>query len=167
MSNSTYILDDTLLASAGARFLNYIIDLAVFVIILIVIGVLLGILIALFGLNGLSVWVDNLGDLGWNVIVISVSMMYYTLTEGLFGRSLGKFITGTIVVDENGEKPTLGIAFKRSLCRLIPFDAFTFLGGSRGWHDSISNTYVVRKKGLEENMKTFHEFNLIGNTETV
>ncbi|MCP2026892.1 putative RDD family membrane protein YckC [Flavobacterium sp. HSC-32F16] len=162
MSNSTYVLDDTLLASAGARFINYIIDLIVFVIILIAIGVLIGIVTALFGLTELGVWVDNLGDLGWNVIVISVSITYYTLMEGLFGRSIAKFITGTVVVDENGEKPTMGVAFKRSLCRLIPFDAFTFLGGARGWHDSISNTYVVSKKALEENKKTFHEFNLIG-----
>lgn len=166
MSNSTYVLDDTVLASAGARFLNYIIDLIFFVIILIAIGVLIGILIALFGLAGLELWVDNLGDLGWNIIVVVVSVVYYTLLEGLFGRSIGKFITGTIVVDENGEKPTFSTAFKRSLCRLIPFDAFSFLGGARGWHDSIPNTYVVSKKALEENKKTFHEFNLIGANDT-
>lgn len=165
MSNSTYVLDETLLASTGARFLNYIIDLIFFAIILIAIGVLIGILTALFGLTELGLWVDNLGDLGWNIIVIVISVVYYTIMEGLFGRSVGKFITGTIVVDENGEKPTFGTAFRRSLCRLIPFDALTFLGGSRGWHDSISGTYVVNKKGLEENIKTFHEFNLIGANE--
>ncbi|OIV42890.1 RDD family protein [Flavobacterium johnsoniae] len=162
MSNSTYVLDDKILASSGARFLNYIIDLIFFVIILIAIGILIGVLTALFGMTELGVWVDNLGDLGWNIIVVVISVIYYTLLEGFFGRSIGKFITGTIVVDENGEKPTIATAFKRSLCRLIPFDAFTFLGGSRGWHDSISGTYVVSKKGLEEEKKTFEEFSLIG-----
>jgi uncharacterized RDD family membrane protein YckC len=165
MSNSTYVLDDKLLASSGKRFLNYIIDLVSFVIILIGIGIIIGILSALLGMNEIGAWVDGLGDLGWNIIAVSVSIIYYTLMEGLFGRSIGKFITGTIVVDENGEKPGFGTIFKRSLCRFIPFDAFTFLGDSRGWHDSISDTYVVDKKALGEDIKTFHEFNLIGAQE--
>ncbi len=87
--------------------------------------------------------------------------MYYTLTEGFFGRSVGKFITGTVVVDENGVKINLGSALKRSLCRLIPFDGLSFFG-SRGWHDSITETYVVEKKALEESIKMFYDFKLIG-----
>jgi uncharacterized RDD family membrane protein YckC len=166
MSNSTYILDDTLLVSSGTRFLNYIIDLVSFFVVLITIGVVLGILTNLFGMTALGLWVDGLGDLGWNVVAITVSIIYYTIMEGLFGRSVGKFITGSVVVDENGEKPSFGAIFKRSLCRYIPFDAFTFLGGSRGWHDSISDTYVVSKKGLDESVKSFHDFNLIGVPET-
>ena len=166
MSNSTYILDDTLLVSSGTRFLNYIIDLVSFFVVLITIGVVLGILTNLFGMTALGLWVDGLGDLGWNVVAITVSIIYYTIMEGLFGRSVGKFITGSVVVDENGEKPGFGTIFKRSLCRYIPFDAFTFLGGSRGWHDSISDTYVVSKKGLDESVKSFHDFNLIGVPET-
>ncbi|MEN2489251.1 RDD family protein [Flavobacterium sp. B11] len=162
MSNSTYVLDDKLLVSAGARFLNYIIDLFIFFIILIAIGAMIGILSALFGLTGLAAWMDGLGDLGWNVIAIVVSLVYYITMEALFGRTVGKFATGCIVVDENGKKPDFGTIVKRSLCRCIPFDALTFLGGSRGWHDSISETYVVSKKALDEEIKTFHEFNLIG-----
>ncbi len=162
MSNSTYILDENLLVSSGTRFLHYLIDLASFVIVLIMFGVVLGILTSVFGMTGLGAWIAGLGDIGWNIIAITISIIYYTVMEGLFGRSVGKFITGSIVVDENGEKPDFGTIFKRSLCRLIPFDAFTFLGGSRGWHDSISDTYVVSKKGLDESVKSFHEFNLIG-----
>jgi uncharacterized RDD family membrane protein YckC len=167
MSNSTYILDDKLLASNGSRFLNYILDLAAFVLILILIGFVLGIFIGLFGMTGISVWISSMGDLGWNCVIIVISIVYYTLMEGFFGRSLGKFITGTIVVDENGEKPDFGTIFKRSLCRLIPFDAFSFLGSSgRGWHDSISDTYVVNKKALDEEVRMFHEFKLIGVQDT-
>lgn len=161
MSNSTYILDEKLLASNGSRFLNYILDLIVFILILILIGFVLGIFIGLFGMTGISVWISSIGDLGWNCIIIVISIVYYTLMEGFFGRSLGKFITGTIVVDENGERPDFGTIFKRSLCRLIPFDALSFLG-SRGWHDSISDTYVVNKKALDEEVRMFHEFKLIG-----
>lgn len=126
----------------------------------------LGILIGL-GFTEIGVWMDDLGELGWNLIGVVISLIYYLVLEGLFARSIAKFITGTVVVDENGEKPDFATVFKRSLCRFIPFDAFTFLGGSRGWHDSISNTYVVNKKALEEEMRMFHEFNLIGSTELI
>jgi uncharacterized RDD family membrane protein YckC len=166
MSNTIYILDDKLLASSGARFLNYLIDLFFSIVIFIMITVFLGVLIGL-GFTELGVWMDNLGDFGWNVIAIIISFTYYLVMEGLFARSIAKFITGTVVVDENGQKPDFATIFRRSLCRFIPFDAFTFLGGSRGWHDSISHTYVVNKKALEEEMRMFHEFNLIGTTNEV
>ncbi|WP_264552445.1 RDD family protein [Flavobacterium sp. N2038] len=162
MSNSTYVLDDKLMVSVGARFLNYIIDLIAIMVLLIGFGVCVGILTALFDMNFLSIWIDGLGDFGWNVIAIILTLIYYILMEGFFGRTLGKFVTGSAVVDENGEKPDFGTIIKRSLCRCIPFDALTYLGGSRGWHDSISDTYVVNKKALAEEVKTFHEFNLIG-----
>jgi len=166
MSNSTYILDDKLLASSGARFLNYILDLLFFFIVFMMIIFLLGILIGL-GFTDLGIWMDNLGDFGWNIIAIVISLTYYLVMEGLFARSIAKFITGTVVVDENGQKPDFATIFKRSLCRFIPFDALTFLGGSRGWHDSLSHTYVVNKKALEEEMRMFQEFNLIGINEVV
>lgn len=161
MSDSTYILDDTLLAPTGKRFLNYIIDIIFVFIGILLFGFIVGLLIA-FGMEGVRDWFSSLGDLGWNLIGIGILIIYYTLTEGIFGRSIGKFITGTIVVDENGEKINFGTAFKRSLCRLIPFDIFSFLGSGRGWHDSIADTYVVEKKSLEESLKLFHDFQLIG-----
>nr|WP_315219825.1 RDD family protein [uncultured Flavobacterium sp.] len=160
MNDSIYILDDALVASSGKRFLNYIIDMIFFVIAMYLFGLFLGILIAL-GFEGISFWMQGLGDLGWNLIGITILLVYYTLTEGFFGRSVGKFITGTVVVDENGEKINFGSALKRSLCRLIPFDGLSFFG-SRGWHDSITDTYVVEKKALEESIKMFHDFKLIG-----
>lgn len=166
MSNSTYILDDKLLASSGARFLNYILDLLFFFIVFMMIIFFLGILIGL-GFTDLGIWMDNLGDFGWNIIAIVISLTYYLVMEGLFARSIAKFITGTVVVDENGHKPDFATIFKRSLCRFIPFDALTFLGGSRGWHDSLSHTYVVNKKALEEEMRMFQEFNLIGINEAI
>ncbi|SCX81922.1 Uncharacterized membrane protein YckC, RDD family [Flavobacterium anhuiense] len=166
MSNSTYILDDKLLASSGARFLNYILDLLFFFIVFMMIIFFLGILIGL-GFTDLGIWMDNLGDFGWNIIAIVISLTYYLVMEGLFARSIAKFITGTVVVNENGQKPDFATIFKRSLCRFIPFDALTFLGGSRGWHDSLSHTYVVNKKALEEEMRMFQEFNLIGINEVI
>jgi uncharacterized RDD family membrane protein YckC len=90
-------------------------------------------------------------------------VLYYSITESLFSRTIGKLITKTIVVDINGEKPASGIIIKRSFCRLIPFNHFSFLGGNtRGWHDSISNTYVVNKELFEAKKKQFYELDEIG-----
>jgi uncharacterized RDD family membrane protein YckC len=166
MSNSTYVLDDKLLVSSGARFLHYLIDQIFLLFILFGILVVSGIVSAILGFARVSVWIGELSDMEWNLMYIFALILYYILTEGLTGRTLAKFITGSIVVDENGEKPDFGTIIKRTFCRIIPFDAFSYLGGARGWHDSMSDTYVVSKKGLAENIKTFHEFNLIGIEET-
>lgn len=163
MSNSTYILDDKLLVSGGQRFLNYLLDNIFVLALIFLLAAFLGFFASLLGLNGLVNWMGNIGDLEGRILFILFTIIYYTVTEGLFGRSLAKLITGTIVVDENGEKPDFGTILKRSLCRIIPFDGLSFLGSSgRGWHDSMSDTYVVNKKALDEEVKIFHEFNLIG-----
>jgi uncharacterized RDD family membrane protein YckC len=66
--------------------------------------------------------------------------------EGLTGRTLGKLVTGTMVVDENGNKPEFSRIIGRTFCRLIPFDALSFLGEEHsGWHDTISKTKVIKR----------------------
>ena len=78
---------------------------------------------------------------------------------------LGKFVTGTMVLMEDGSKPTFKDIFIRSLCRLIPFEAFSFLGAEgRGWHDSMSDTYVVDVKKHQAKLNSQSEIELIGKT---
>ncbi len=166
MSNSGYILDDRLLASVGTRFLNYILDVIFVILLFMGICIFSGVLIGLFGLAGLSVWMDGLGDWGWNFVIMLIYFFYFLITEGLFGRSLAKFITGTIVVNEYGERTDFMTILRRTLCRFIPFEIFSCFG-TRGWHDSLSDTYVVNKKALTEEIKSFHEFNLIGSSEVI
>ena len=74
-------------------------------------------------------------------------MGYYCFFEGIWGRTPGKFLIGTKVVDEEGDPPSFGQIVGRSACRLIPFEPFSFFG-ARGWHDSISHTYVVRTRNF-------------------
>lgn len=127
-------------ASNGVRFANYLIDyVAIFVITMPVFLVL-----AVMGLYDLESEVLLLDQL----ISYVVYLIYYILIEGLTrGRSLGKLITGTKVITLEGEKPSFGVSVKRSLCRLIPFEAFSFLGQpDKGWHDSITKTRVVKIK---------------------
>ncbi len=72
-------------------------------------------------------------------------VIYHLTFEYFFGKTPGKFLTGTKVIDSNGNKPNFKTLLIRNLCRLIPFDPLSFLIADRGWHDSISETYVIYK----------------------
>lgn len=130
-------------ASQGKRFANHLIDSIFLLVFSILLGAGLGIILALVSPSSLSFFdQDNkLIDYAFGFIV---GMTYYTIMEASTGRSIAKYITKTKVVNEKGEKPNLGTAFVRSICRFIPFDAFSFLGSENsGWHDKFSDTRVV------------------------
>ncbi|MBA4408429.1 MAG: hypothetical protein C0397_03280 [Odoribacter sp.] len=79
------------------------------------------------------------------LIGLIVVFFTYFIQEYIFGKTIGKFITKTHVVNSSGNKPTIGQLILRNFIRIIPFEAFTFvLKDSRGFHDSISNTYVIK-----------------------
>ena len=89
---------------------------------------------------------EGIEEIPDTLLGIPILLTYYTILEGLFGVTFGKLVTGTKVVRPDGSPIGLGTAFGRSLCRLIPFEAFSFLGQeTRGWHDSISGTYVIKR----------------------
>lgn len=70
---------------------------------------------------------------------------YYVLLESTTGMTLGKLLTGTKVVREDGGKPTLLQVIVRTIARFVPFDWVSFISDQpkRGWHDSLSRTVVV------------------------
>lgn len=120
-------------ATKGQRFLNYIIDLTVYFIIMFVFGL---------------VWALAVGDIsdGLNLLIsYGILFGYYTLLEGATGKTVGKMLTKTKVVRADNSAPGFSSAAIRALCRFIPFEQFSFLGEqARGWHDSITKTYVVK-----------------------
>src|SRR5690606_773076 len=123
-------------ASKGSRFGNNILD---------TIGFYFLIFLNAMVLDG---WLGIMpeGGSGWFVLYFfALYVLYHLVFEYAFGRTPGKFITGTKVIDSAGKKPDFKTLFIRNLCRLIPFDALSFLVSERGWHDSISMTYVVNK----------------------
>ena len=76
---------------------------------------------------------------------VLIAWGYYFIFESIFQRTIGKFITGTRVVDIIGDKPSVWTIAIRSLIRLIPFEPFSFLGAKVcGWHDRWSYTFVVK-----------------------
>jgi uncharacterized RDD family membrane protein YckC len=147
---------DDLLASHAQRFLNLLMDyigqLFLFIIAFGIVG-------AIAQMNGNKEFLLNFAknDIAQYTFAACVSLFYYNVFEIFSARTLGKLITQTIVVDENGEKPHHETILIRSLCRLIPFEVLSFIGmPARGWHDSISKTYVVNKTLLEEKKKQFY-----------
>ncbi|MNT53298.1 RDD family protein [compost metagenome] len=150
------------MATQGQRFLNYVIDLIVQYVIIFVLGFIFSVLSLLTGYTGIMDWIGSMGDLEGYLVFFFVVILYYTLFESLCSRTIGKYITKTIVVNEDGSKPDSQIILKRTLCRLIPFDGLSFLGSGRGWHDSISDTYVVDKGLLDEKMQLLSAFEEIG-----
>lgn len=84
-----------------------------------------------------------LNALFWIIIMV----LYYAFCEAYTGKTLGKLLTQTRVVTMQGEKPTFGQCIGRSFARMVPFEAFSFLGGEpRGWHDRWTKTRVVKEK---------------------
>jgi uncharacterized RDD family membrane protein YckC len=134
-------------ASQGKRFAHLIIDQIVVTLLVNCAGFVLGFAYALSRANVGSPLTPQeetmLNGWGWGVTLL-VSVAYFVICEGLFSRTLGKFITGTKVVTADGGPPSLGQVLGRTFARFIPFEHFSFLGTPAvGWHDSLSGTRVV------------------------
>ena len=67
---------------------------------------------------------------------------YYFLFEMFSGKTPGKYLTKTSVVNFLGERPKLKAMLIRNATRLISYDGFSFIWG-QGLHDDISGTMVV------------------------
>lgn len=133
-------------ASQGQRFLNFLIDNVVIRIALVYItGVAVGyVLMALVPEFAYSLSHSKTRLYLISILIVLIDyIFYYTLFEGIFkGRTIGKYITGTKAINENGVELTFKKAFYRSACRLIPLEAFSGLGTP--WHDSVTNTMVIK-----------------------
>jgi uncharacterized RDD family membrane protein YckC len=154
MENKKDIVTDDLLATKSQRFLNFIIDILIVYSIEIGIGTTLMIIGELANAYSLSNWVRTIATTETLFFGLILFVLYYGLTEIYFSRTFAKYFTKTVVVMKDGSKPDGKAIFRRTLSRLIPLEFLTFLGAnSRGWHDVISNTYVVKKHEFIERKK--------------
>ncbi len=133
-------------ASQTLRFLNFLLDYAFFLVFLLVVVYIVAGLLSVAGSYDVDSWNRFFGGLGGYLFVAIFYVVYYWLQEGIFGRTLGKLVTGTMVVKGDGSKASSAEALKRSLARAVPFEAFSFFGSKtpRGWHDAWTQTLVVR-----------------------
>ncbi|MCE7995669.1 MAG: RDD family protein [Roseivirga sp.] len=70
---------------------------------------------------------------------------YHIPMEYFLGKTVGKIILRTRVVNSLGEKINLREALIRFVSRFIPFEIFSIALGidARAWHDILSKTYVI------------------------
>ena len=133
-------------AGAGQRFLNYVIDTIAFYILYLIFLSIMGFFMMDMFSRGAS---ENLGliiALMTYGLAIFIMLAYYTLLEGSNGKTLGKLITKTRVVTEDGQPISYGKAFIRTLIRFIPFEFLSGFSGTTMWHDQWTKTMVVKDK---------------------
>lgn len=122
------------LVDSGTRFGYFMIDLVIML--AIQAGIVL--LLLFLGVSLESEIGDFLRFLSW--------FGYYFLFELFMQQTPGKMILGYVVIDQSAQNPKAGAVLLRSICRMIPFEAFSCFSERGGWHDRFSETWVVKKE---------------------
>jgi len=79
-------------------------------------------------------------------IGILVYFLYYAGFEWSLGQTPGKMITRSRVVSLNPNPQFYFLRIlTRTLTRFIPFDILSYLFASRGLHDWVSGTTIIKK----------------------
>lgn len=129
-------------AQRWRRVLNYLVDyigMMLFV-------MALAFVLTLAGADSLIYRIETTPEL---LLGVAAMLLYYLPLEGMFGTTLGKLVTGTVVVTTDGRKASFGAVIGRTFCRFIPFEAFSiFSRGRVCWHDQIPGTKVVERAVL-------------------
>lgn len=114
----------------GLRIINYGID-----------GLIVFISATLISIPMLEYYIDI------RLILAMVYFLYYFLFESISGRTPGKLLTKTKVVDQLNAKPKILRVLLRTLLRFNPFDWMSYLfGQEQGGHDRLSRTRLVKVK---------------------
>lgn len=95
------------------------------------------------------------------ILQFLLPFLYYWLFTGLKGQTLGKMVVGIKVVNEQGNKPGLGIAALREVLGKFISAIFLYVGflwiawdrEKQGWHDRIASTHVVKVAKAEAKEK--------------
>jgi uncharacterized RDD family membrane protein YckC len=95
------------------------------------------------------------------ILFAGIPLLYYVVLEMATGRTLGKFVTGIIVVNEGGERPALLPAVIRTATRLLEVNP-VLLGGipagiianssaaKQRLGDMLAHTYVIFTRDLPQ-----------------
>jgi len=126
------------------RLANFVIDYVVMIVLVGLLYFLIGFVVGEEGAVRLESIFDSIPDL---VFGAGMFLIYYLPLETLTGRTVGKLVTGTKIVTEEGTKPSFKRVIGRTLSRLVPFEPLSFFGKERrGWHDTWPGIYVVKNR---------------------
>ena len=125
---------DSNIANSLSRFINYVIDIIAWYILAFIFTVILAFILP-----------PRIFNSGFLVIIIVLGsfLTYFGIMEIKFQKTIGKFITKTKVIREDGENPEVSDILTRTFCRLIPLEQFSFLFFKIGLHDRLSKTKVI------------------------
>lgn len=135
-------------ATTGQRFVNWLVDnLLMRFGLSYVTGTLVGMIIGKF-FRDYAERISYSQDT-WDLLLLGYAigifnyLLYYTICEKAFrGYTLGKLISGTRAIRDDGKELTFKDALLRSLSRLVPFEVLSGFGTP--WHDSWTNTQVIQ-----------------------
>ena len=140
-------------ATQGQRFLNWLIDnLLMRLGLTFLTGMAISLILSFIAPDFLNRIAASESSMGGELILLSLMIgymnyiVYYTLCEKLFkGYTLGKIITGTRAIRQDGNELSFKDALLRSLSRCVPFEVFSGFS-TLTWHDSWTDTMVVKAR---------------------
>jgi uncharacterized RDD family membrane protein YckC len=152
LAEEAYIDNHFVYATQGQRFLNWLIDnLLMRYGLAYLTGMGLGLLIGIMAPEFFETVAYSEGTFGivffLGILIAYLNyIIYYTLCEKLFkGYTLGKLITGTRAIRQDGGELTFRNALLRSLSRCVPFEVFSGFS-TLTWHDSWTDTMVIKAR---------------------
>ncbi len=85
--------------------------------------------------------------MAFQVLGLFAMYVYYVVCEYyLEGKTLGKYLTQTIVITPNGQAPSLNQVLIRSMLRFIPLEGLLLLLKEQSLHDQWSDTIVIEER---------------------
>lgn len=161
MGKNKFRVTEDIIAKLDKRFLNFAIDMVALSVILFI-GLVIFIANTTTTPKEAKDFMDRFltNNLLQFSVTATITLLYYNFFEIFTSRTIGKFCTNTIVVDENGDRAGYEAIMIRSLVRIVPLYWLSFFAfPTRGLHDMISKTYVVNRKLLEEKKQEFKQQN--------
>ncbi len=97
--------------------------------------VMIGVLVAADGILGNDLYQKTL------IVWLGIAVLYIPVLEATTGRTLGKLVSGTVVVDHGGSVPSIGKVVVRTLLRLFEVNPFLAGGIPAGLIANFSKTH--------------------------
>ena len=152
LTDESYETNHFVYGTQGQRFLNWLVDN---LLMRFGLSYLSGLGISfIIGIAAPEFFENNAYDTGMSGYLVLITFLvgylnyivYYTVCEKLFkGYTLGKLITGTRAIRQDGGELTFKNALLRSLSRCVPFEVFSGFN-TLTWHDSWTDTMVIKAR---------------------
>ena len=152
LADESYETNHFVYATQGQRFLNWLVDN---LLMRFGLSYLSGLGISfIIGIAAPEFFENNAYDTGMSGYLVLITFLvgylnyivYYTVCEKLFkGYTLGKLITGTRAIRQDGGELSFRNALLRSLSRCVPFEVFSGFN-TLTWHDSWTDTMVIKAR---------------------